>query len=292
MDTLLVTGASGFLGRYLLSEGRDSYEVVGTRYNSPIEPDIATTVSVDLTNPPLNELRKYDPEYIIHCAALADVDACEREPQRAHRLNVGITEHIAKFAAATDATLLVISTDAVFDGSRSFWNETDEPNPINIYGETKRAAERVAQRIHSDVTVVRTNFFGWTPGSRNSLAEWMLNTLAVGEELTGFQNVFFTPMYAGDVAERLLTLLQTDCPDIVHLAGSERVSKFRFAQTIATVFDYNSSLVTPIHLSDIDLDAPRGNDLSLDNSRAERILGETAPTVRAGLERMKAEDES
>lgn len=289
MDSLIVTGASGFLGRYVIEATVESYDVVGTYFRTEVTHPSVETQQVDLTDPPFDALREFDPDYIIHCAGLADVDECERNPQRARELNVQMTQHVASLAAATDAHLVYFSTDAVFDGTEPWSSEDASPNPINVYGETKREGEQAVMRGHDTVTVVRTNFFGWTDSGESSLAEWMLGTLDSGDELSGFEDVYFTPIYAGDLANSVVELLKQGHTGIVHLAGSERLSKLEFAHALADVFDYSSSLITPIKVSDLDLNADRGRDLSLDSSHAESLLGRSLPNCRVGLERMKQE---
>jgi len=289
MDSLVVTGASGFLGRYLLREAADAYDVLGTYHSTPLSSPAVETRQVDLTAPPFDRMREFAPDYVVHAAGFVDVDGCERSPELARELNVEMTEHVASLAADAGAHLVYLSTDAVFDGTGSWWSEGDTPNPINVYGETKLAGERAAARLHDSVTVVRTNFFGWSETDGSTLAEWMIDALDSGAELTGFEDVYFTPLYAGDVATYLLELLEQEYSGLVHLAGSERLSKLEFAHRVADVFGFDPSSIRPIQVDDLDLDAPRGNDLSLDASRAESLLGRELPDASMGLERMRAE---
>lgn len=289
MNSIVVTGGSGFLGRYVLKAAVDSYDVLATYCQTPFSHTDAQTTKVDLTKPPFEDLRAYDPDSIIHCAGLADVDECERNPARARQLNVQMTEHVASLAAETGAHLVYVSTDAVFDGTKAWWSEDDTPNPINVYGTTKLSGEQIATRAHETVTIVRTNFFGRTETDDPSLAEWMLETLRAGDELTGFEDVHFTPLYAGDLARYLLAVLDQEYTGLVHLAGGERLSKLEFAHELADVFGYSPEPIVPIQVDDLDLDAPRGRDLSLDGTRAESVLGTSLPDIRTGIERLRAE---
>lgn len=289
MNRILLTGCSGFLGRYVGAHLADTYDVLGTYLTADVSRLDFETVQVDLRNPPFPRLVEYDPDAIVHCAALTDVDECERSPDRATQLNVDATEHVASVAAETGARLLYVSTDSVFDGSRGWWSETDSPDPVNVYGETKLDGERAATRLNDDTVVVRTNFFGWNGSGRGSLAEWMIETLASGDRVPGFEDAFFTPLFAGDLATAVEALLGVDDTGVVHLGSRDRMSKYEFAREVAEVFELDSSLVSPVEMSTADLDAPRGNDLSLDTERAETVLGRRMPDVRTGLERMKRE---
>ncbi|WP_162562437.1 SDR family oxidoreductase [Salinigranum rubrum] len=289
MNRILLTGCSGFLGRYVGTRLADTYDVLGTYLTADVSSLDFETVKVDLLNPPFPRLLEYDPDALVHCAALTDVDECERNPGRAVRLNVDATEHVASLAAETGARLLYVSTDSVFDGSRGWWAETDSPDPVNVYGETKLDGERTAARLNDDTVVARTNFFGWNGAGRGSLAEWMIETLASGDRLPGFEDAFFTPLFAGDLATSLEALLVRDDTGVVHLGSRDRMSKYEFAREVAEVFELDSSSVAPVEMSSVDLDAPRGNDLSLDTARAETVLGRRMPDIRTGLERMRRE---
>lgn len=289
MSSLIVTGGSGFLGRYVVREAADSHDVLATYCQTPFSHPDAQTKKIDLTDPPFDDLREYNPDSIIHCAGLVDVDECERNPVRARELNVQMTANVTSLAAQTDAHLVYLSTDAVFDGTKAWWSEDDTPSPVNVYGRTKLSGEQTATQNHDTVTIVRTNFFGWTETGKQSLAEWMLETLRAGDELTGFEDVHFTPLYAGDLARYLLALLDKEYTGLVHLAGSERLSKLEFAHELADIFGYSPEPITPIQINDLDFDAPRGRDLSLDVSHAESLLETSLPDVRTGVERLRTE---
>lgn len=288
MATILVTGSSGFLGTYLLKEAAENHRVVGTYHETPITRPGVEAVKCDLTEPPFEALNPYDFDAVVHCAAMTDVDQCERYPERARHYNTTMTEHVATLASSADASLLYISTDAVFDGTDSKWTEIDTPNPVNVYGQTKLAAERIVQNVCEDALVVRTNFFGWSRGDSQTLAEWMIETLRSGSSVPGFTDAYFSPLYAGHLATLLCRLIDMDTTGLLHLAGNERTSKYEFGQKLAEVFELDGKVI-PSRLAAQDFDAPRGRDLSLDVSKAEAMLGEDLPDVRTSLERMQAD---
>jgi len=289
MDRLLVTGASGLLGNHVTRAATGEYEVLATYNRHAVEFGGVETIECDLTDPPFPDLEAFDPTYVINCAGLADVDECERELEKARRLNDAMAGNVAELVSVTDARLIHLSTDAVFDGENPQQSEDDEPDPINVYGETKLAGERTVRETCEDTVVVRTNFFGWNTTDATGLAEWMLQRLSEGQELPGLEDVHFTPLYAGDLADLLWDLLETDYQGLLHLGGADRLTKYRFGELIAEAFGYDSDQVVPITLDDLDLDAPRGNDLSLDSSKAESVLDREIPGVREGIERMRAD---
>jgi dTDP-4-dehydrorhamnose reductase len=288
MDQLLITGGSGLLGSTVARQAADEYNVLATYLSRKIEFDGVDCHRIDLTEEAAYKtLRDFDPDGIIHCAALADVDACERKPTVAHECNVNVAESVAHLANELNARLIHISTDAVFDGNGRFYEESDEPSPINTYGETKLEAERRISNIHNDAAIVRTSIYGWNATSGQSLAEWMLSKLESGEKLPGFNDVYFTPIFTGSLSDCLLELVTKDYRGVIHVTGQERCSKLQFAHLIADVFDFDDSRVRPISVAEAELDAPRGKDLSLSIEKAHQLLDCQLPTVREGLERMK-----
>lgn len=227
---------------------------------------------------------------VVHCAALVDVDRCEREPSAARTYNVEMTEKLVRFAHTVGARFVHISTDAVFDGEKGQYTETDDPNPINVYGRTKLTAENVVQESHANAVVIRTNIYGWNATAGRSLAEWMLGKLRAGEELPAFADAYFSPIYVGSLADCLLELASTNITGVVHVSGRERCSKLEFAECLAEVFDLPAQYIVPTSVDDIDFDAPRGRDLSLSVQRAACRLDCTLPTVREGLELMRRDE--
>lgn len=290
MGKVLVTGGSGLLGGTLVQKWRDEHDIVTTYHDHPVDFADVHCREVDLTDEvQVRALNSLDLDGIVHCAAMTDVDRCEREPGLAETHNVGMAEHIADLAADAEARLVHISTDAVFDGEKGNYTPADEPNPVNVYGMTKLKSESVVKARNSDSVVVRTNIYGWNLTDAQSLAEWMLSRLEAGENVPAFEDAYFTPIYTGDLADFLLELLGNNLTGTLHIAGSKRCSKLAFAYALADVFGYDRDLIEPSSMEDVDFDAPRGSDLSLAVERTREILTRPLPDVKSGLERMRLE---
>lgn len=285
---VLITGASGLLGGYLVRAARSrSLDAAFASGTTPGGHDPRWS-SLDLTGErAVADLwDRMHPDLVIHAAALTNVDLCERDPALADAVNRGAVELLARQAAAHGARLVQISTDSVFDGSRGGYSETDEPAPVNVYARTKVAAEQEAATV-DDHLVVRTNFFGRSSRG-HGLAEWLLGELAAGKPIVGFSDVVFSPLYCGDFAELLLDLALGDERGILHLGGSGSVSKLEFAKLIAAAYGFDPSLVQPGRLADADLTAPRPLNTSLAVDRAERVLGRSLPPIESGIAAMRA----
>jgi dTDP-4-dehydrorhamnose reductase len=182
---ILITGASGLLGINLAMELARKHTVIGTVNQRRLDLTGVPfeVISVDLLNEGAIEqtLEASRPDWVIHCAALANVDACEADPQQAEKLNTRLPGALAVNVARGGARLLHISTDAVFDGVTGNYSEEDIPNPLGVYARTKLVAEQLVLQANSHAVVARVNLFGWGITGRRSLAEFFFNHLFEGK---------------------------------------------------------------------------------------------------------------
>lgn len=288
MDKIFITGGSGLLGSNIAKLAVSEFKVYATYNKNKVSMKDAQFSQIDLTKKEqLTKLKKINPDVIIHCAALTNVDYCEGNPNEAYKQNVLASINIAEIAKEIGSYLLHISTDSVFDGTKGNYREEDIPNPVNVYGKTKWEAEQKVSLIYPQSCIVRTNIYGWNKINKFSLAEWMLNKLIHQEELCGITDVYFSPLLVNDLALALFKLREKRYSGIIHVSGRESCSKLEFACALAEVFNLDKTLIKPVKLADIDLTAPRGMNIPLDVSRAEKFLHESLPDVKQGLKKMK-----
>ena len=289
---LLVTGASGLLGTVAVLDRATSDEVVAL-HRAPFHVQGVTTEAVDLTDADAvaRIFEAARPEVVLHTAAVASIDACERDPELAERVNVHVTGTVARLAAAGGSRLVHVSTDAVFDGTGGPYREDDEPHPLSVYARTKLDSERVALHAHPDALVARVNFFGWSRSGTRSLAEFFRNALVRGEPVTGFADVEFASLYHRDLADALLDASAAGVTGVRHVVSSDRSSKYDFGRAVARTFGLDESLVRPGRLEDLG-GAPRSRRLSLDSSGFAAELGRRMPTLDEGLARMRQDGEA
>jgi dTDP-4-dehydrorhamnose reductase len=285
---LLVTGGSGLLGSNIAQMAQKKYEVYATYFKHSVKMDNVHFFQVDLTRrEEYKKIIEINPDSIIHCAALTDVDFAEQNPDEAFLLNVIATKNISKVARDLGAYLIFISTDSVFDGIKGNYSEKDQTNPINVYGETKLRAEKDIETVQENHMIVRTNIYGWNKRDKYSLAEWMINKLSNAEILPAFRDVFFSPILVNDLANVLFKLEEKNYRGLLNIAGGERCSKLEFAYKIAEIFYLDSSLIEDVSIEEFHLTAKRGKDLSLNVTRAENFLNERLPSSAEGLLKMK-----
>lgn len=288
MNRILITGGSGLLGSNISKLAISKFNVFATYNKRKISMNDAYLFQIDLTKKEhLGKMEQIKPDFIIHCAALTNVDYCEKHPNEAYNQNVLASINIAEIAKKTRAYLIHISTDSIFNGTKGNYKENDIPNPINAYGRTKLEAEQKISSIHPYSCIVRTNIYGWNKINKFSLTEWMLNKLINNEELPALKDIYFSPILVNDFIKTLFELQERNYRGIIHIAGSESCSKLDFAYMIAEVFALDKNLIKPVSINEVGLKAPRGKNTSLNVSKAEKILKVHLPKVKDGLKRMK-----
>ena len=286
MTRILVTGASGLLGLNLAMQAGERYEVVGQLHSRLLRAAPFATVQADLCQPD-SAARLLDavaPDWVLHCAALADLDACEQQPELAAELNTGAARRLAAAAQQRDMRFLHVSTDAVFDGQRGNYSEADEPNPLSVYAETKLDGEYAVMESHPHAIVARVNFFGWSVSGERSLAEFFFNHLSAGQPVKGLTDRYFSPLWVGHLAVLLLEMLEKEFKGLYHVSGSESLSKYEFGRRLAQRFGFDETLMQAARADELPYVAARAPQLTVDTSKLAKALGRPLPDVEAGLD--------
>lgn len=288
---VLITGASGLLGANvaLTASKKKDLEVYATYKSHPVRINKCRTFYLDITHKKEVEqsVLKINPDFVIHTAALANVDHCQQYKKEAWILNVSGTENLVDAVEKISSRLVYISTDSVFDGRRGCYTEKDRPNPLNWYAKTKLAGEKIVAGRNGNHTIIRTNIYGWNITGKFSLAEWVIDGLKNRKTLTMFKDILFNPILVTNLAEALLDICQKNLSGTFHIAGSEKCSKLIFAEKIAKIFKLNRDYIRPVNISHINLNAPRPRDSSLNITRIQKTLDTKLLNVEEGLTWMK-----
>lgn len=288
---VLITGASGLLGANvaLTASKKKDLEVYATYKSHPVRINKCRTFYLDITHKKEVEqsMLKINPDFVIHTAALANVDQCQQYKREAWVINVSGTENLVEAVEKINSRLVYISTDSVFDGRRGWYTEKDRPNPLNYYAKTKLAGEKIVEGRNGNHTIIRTNIYGWNITGKFSLAEWVIDGLKNRKTLTMFKDVFFNPILVTNLAEALLEVCQKNLSGTFHIAGSEKCSKLVFAEEIARIFKLNRDYIRSVNMSEINLNAPRPRDSSLNITKMEKVLNTKLLNVKEGLAWMK-----
>jgi dTDP-4-dehydrorhamnose reductase len=285
-----VTGASGLLGAHLVAVFSRDHAVTGIDRHPWWGDQEASFLLGDLSDGVFlqESMKAVEPEVVIHCAAMVNVDACEDDPERAYACNSDLTGEIVR--AAPDGCLTVyMTTDGVFPGAMPLMTEKDLPCPRTVYGKSKLHGEWSVQLASRDHLVIRTNFFGWSSGRKKSFAEWLYQALEEEQPVTLFDDFFFNPIYVSDLAERLVLLVDGGHRGLFHLGGKDRISKYRFGELLAAEAGLSMQAVTRGSIENARLRAPRPKDMSLSSAHFETVAGVEVPGCSDGLRRFVEE---
>ena len=249
-----------------------------------------TRAQVDLQREPqrlTQVIADHRADGVIHCAAMTDVDGCERDPKGAWAVNV---EAVAA-AARAGVRLTALSTDYVFDGERGDYREDDPPNPRGAYARTKRAGEEAALLLSSDRAVCRVAvvYTGYKI-AKQSYAAKATEELLAGRPVKAFLDQVVSPTLADNAAEMVIGVHQSGQQGIVHCAGGSQVSRVEFCLALARKLGADPALIVPVRLADLKLPAPRPLRCALRLDKVKQLLGAHVPLpLDAALDRFLAE---
>lgn len=280
MENILITGADGQLGSELrsLTQGQSGTNWLYTDFQE-----------LDITD--ADAVEKYISENgvtkIINCAAYNDVDRAETDTDAAIRLNVTGPMNLAEAAARHGIYLIHLSTDFVFDGTKSTpWHESDRPAPLSEYGRTKLAGETAVKRSGCLSIIIRTSWLYSPLGKKN----FVRTMLRLGEEEEIIKVVYDqkgTPTYARDLAEAILHILpQLDGTprygEVFHYTDEGYCSKAEWAQKIMFLKHLDCD-IEPVPTSEFPAPATRPAYSVLDKSLIRTVFGVKVPLWERSL---------
>lgn len=281
---ILVTGASGLLGRslmiYLSPLVHSPGDLIGTAHLRTTP----TLRKLDLTDKAavLEAFARWSPDLVVHSAAERRPDVVDGDPAAAERLNVGATESLAELAAARGARFIYLSTDYVFDGTTPPYAVVAKPAPLNAYGRMKLAGEDAVRAAYSATgngafAILRIPILY---GRVESLSESPVTELAAklleGHAFKAEDWAMRYPAHVDDVAravamiaEQLMQTLPNAAGGTYHLGGGEQFTKYGMALVIANELALDTQLIQPD--PNPPSGAPRPKDCRLDGSRLKSL---------------------
>ena len=270
----IITGAAGLIGQYLVKTASRWVPGWDVRGLSRTDLELTDRLKVDA------RIRALNPDLLIHCAALSRTKACEHDPDQARRDNVEVTAHLAQLSR--NIPFIFLSSGEVFDGKIGWYRETDEPNPINVYGRTKLDAERVVLQNpqHTVVRIVLTA--GTSQYGDRSFVEDMCQAAKAGKDVTLYADEFRCPLPAGVIARAIWELVDRKQPGLYHLGGSERLSRWEIGEALLPWYpELQGCLVKGSARNHTG--SPRPADLSLRCDKIQRLLSFRIPGFREWL---------
>jgi dTDP-4-dehydrorhamnose reductase len=286
---LLVTGAGGLLGSNIVEAAQLSDISVIATYHTQ-NPDVEVPcVQFDITDPTQLEasFSTHEPDVVINCAAMTDVDACEETPEQSREVNGAAPGKLAEIAADREVNFVQISTDYVFDGrSDEPYEPDDATNPIQEYGRTKLLGETRVRDRHPSPLIARLSFvYGRSlTGPLEGFPGWVLGRLRDNEETPLFTDQHITPTRAGAAAETILEFCQKGSTGTFHVAAKDCVTPYEFGRELADLTGEPLTLLTKGRMADVERPAKRPKNTCLSVARTEAELERPQPTLKEDLE--------
>lgn len=292
MQTVLITGANGFVGYYLtqllLKKG---FRVIATGKGENrlyVEDKNFSYQTLDFTNDEEVEkiFLKQKPETVVHCGAISKPDECELNKENAFRTNVTGTLYLLNAAYKLRSFFVFLSTDFVFDGKSGMYKEEDARKAVNYYGETKILAEDEVMKYSFGWAIVRTVLvYGKRFLNRDNIVTNVAGKLKKGEELKIFNDQVRTPTYVEDLAAGIVSIIEKKATGIYHISGDDVLTPYEIAFAVANHLKLNSSLIQKVTEKDFDQPARRPLKTGLDISKAKKVLGYQPISFTEGLKK-------
>ena len=284
---VLVLGGTGFLGSHFVdSLGGRAITHTTKAVNSETATNFRSIIFRKNKRQEVEAfLEKQNCETIINCIALADSEECESNTELAYWVNCELPGILSTVSKSLGSKFVHISTDAVFDGTASFRTEQDNPSPLSVYGKSKWDGEKLVLLNNPESIVARVNFFGRS-NNKASLFDFFYESFNSEKIPIGFTDVYFTPLYTEHLVHAILELITLDARGLLHVVGSERISKFDFGVMVAEMFDLPDTFIRRGKMNGTPGATIRPLDLSLSNDKI-KSLGVILPSVRDGLSILK-----
>ena len=289
---ILITGSNGLLGqkivRQLSNNSKLNYLATSQGQNRNSACPSTNYSSLDITNAVevSNTISKYSPDYIIHTAAITNVDYCELNTSECEKVNVTGTKNLFDAAKKNGTHFLFLSTDFVFDGKKGNYRETDKPNPLSVYAKSKLDGELILMNSnYSNWSIARTIIvFGEGENlSRSNIVLWAKEALSRGKALNIIDDQFRAPTWADDLAWGCIQICVQKRKGIYHLSGPESMSIFDLVMRIGSFFKLDTSSVNRTDSSSLNQPAKRPPITGFDLSKSKKDLGYEPKTLEESL---------
>ncbi|HXA02905.1 MAG TPA: SDR family oxidoreductase [Cytophagaceae bacterium] len=248
---VLITGSNGLLGQklvQLLSED-NNYQVhaSGRGANRAPSNDGYEYHPLDITNK--SEIDKIigsiKPDFIIHTAAMTNVDQCEAEKEGCWKQNVDAAQYLSEAAEKNKSFLIHLSTDFIFDGKNGPYDETALAKPLSYYGESKLAAENIVQKSSTKWAIIRTVLvYGLVHDmSRSNIILWVKKNLEESKTINVVNDQFRTPTLAEDLAMGCYLVMKNEATGIFNISGKDMLTPYDMAMKTADFFRLDKKFI-------------------------------------------------
>jgi len=291
MKKILVTGSNGLLGQKLtdLCLADRDIELIATSTGPDRHPVRSGFIYEELDvldKSRLEELvAKYQPDAIIHTAAMTNVDACENDREKCYDLNVESVKYLVDVCEKNAIQLVHLSTDFIFDGEDGPYTEEAEPNPLSYYGLTKLEAEQIIIKSSCRWAILRTIIvYGIVSDmSRSNIVLWAKAALEKGEPINVVNDQWRMPTLAEDLAECCLLAIKKGAQGIFNASGKDLMSILEIVKRVADYWSLDKSLIRPISADTLNQAAKRPKKTGFNLDKTIKTLGYNPHSFEEGI---------
>lgn len=277
---ILITGSNGLLGQKIVRQlKKKNKSFLATSLGENRNPDCPNSFysSLDISNQyEVNKvIMDYNPDAVIHTAAITNVDYCETNPDLCYDVNVTATAYLFDAAQKAEAHFLALSTDFVFSGEKGNYNESDQPNPLSVYAHSKVNAERILiNSANKNWSIVRTIIvFGEGSNlSRSNIVLWAKEALSSGKELNIIDDQYRAPTWADDLAWACIRIAELHKTGIYHISGPETFSIYELVLRVAKFCDLDTESLNKTTSESLNQVAKRPPKTGFDLSKARNEI--------------------
>lgn len=294
MKKILITGANGLLGQKLVAliSANKNYQLLATARGADrlgsdgsyqyAEMDITKAEEVDRI------ISSFNPDYIIHTAAMTNVDQCETDKEGCVLLNVTATQYLVNAAKKVNAFFLHLSTDFIFDGTKGPLTEEDIPNPISFYGQSKLDAEKIVMNSQLRWAIARTVLvYGIVKDmSRTNIVLWVKKSLEDKKTINVVDDQWRTPTLAEDLAMGCFLIVEKNATGIFNISGKDLLTPYEMANQTADFFKLDKSYINKADSTTFTQPAKRPPRTGFVIEKAKKVLGYTPHSFVEGIQVM------
>ena len=287
---ILITGSNGLLGQKLVSLLKNDHQLLATSTGQNIINDKSnfSYSSLDITDAKSVELlfHSFKPDVVINTAAMTNVDGCEDEKNKCFDINVKAVQTLADLCQDSNAHLIHISTDFIFDGQDGPYKEDDLANPLSYYGKSKYESELVLDESKANWTILRTIILYGTADNlkRNNIVLWGRKALKEGQSLNIIDDQIRSPTLAEDLAQACRLAFEKNAFGIFNVSGKDIMSIFEMVERMADFYKCDKSNINKISSDTLNQKAKRPPITGFLLDKAIKELGYQPYSFEQGLQ--------
>lgn len=281
MHKMAVTGLSGFIGQRL-TKLADANSLIDLYHRRPIKhPNVSQSIKLNLLSDDVaSQLSQIDPDVIIHMAAATHIDVCQQDAINGRsglvwKLNVEATAKIVDYCQQNQKRLIFLSTECVFDGHQKSYDEDDQPNPKNWYGQTKAEAEEIVKNSQIEWAIVRGVVAYHPVATYHDIVHQLKTKLDSEDNVQVVADQNFTPTFVDDLVKAIQVISNKNLTGIFHVVSPQVISPYDLAVLVANKYQINTQKIKSVRMNEFfGIDAQlRLKNAVLDGAKSRTRLG-------------------